>query len=116
MESTLYRNTKQHNVSSECFGLLTYQTTKQHAKHPLWRNKITLTKMCIFSVFSVLCTKKPKCRQNYLYAKQTAIEINVLCVSELVRYQSTKCLKSTLSGEAEQLYQKIKRVILVFSP
>ncbi len=52
MESTLYRNTKQHNVSSECFGLLTYQTTKQHAKHPLWKNKITLTKMCIFSVLA----------------------------------------------------------------
>ncbi len=30
---------------------LTYQIGKTHAKHPLWINRITLPKTCIFSVF-----------------------------------------------------------------
>ncbi len=39
------------NLPLRVFELLTYQNAKTHAKHPLWRNKITLPETYILSVF-----------------------------------------------------------------
>ncbi len=40
------------NLPLNVFELLIYQNAKKkHAKHPLWRNIITLPKTCILSVF-----------------------------------------------------------------
>ncbi len=50
MENTLYGNRKQHNENRDfCFiyfiiFLFTYQKTKKHAKHYLWRKRKTLYK------------------------------------------------------------------------
>ncbi len=39
------------NLPLSVFELLIYQNAKTHAKHPLWRNRLTLPKTCILRVF-----------------------------------------------------------------
>ncbi len=57
MEITLFGNTKRLNEKHDflsVFELLMYQKGKMHAKHPLCRNRITLPKTSILSVFELV--------------------------------------------------------------
>ncbi len=45
------------NLHLNVFELIIYQNTKTHAKHALWRNRITLPKTCILSVFDYFTYK-----------------------------------------------------------
>ncbi len=45
------------NLTIGVFQLPTYQNAKSHAKHPLFRNRITLPKIFILSVFDQVTYK-----------------------------------------------------------
>ncbi len=66
------------NLPLSVFELLTYQNAKTHAKHPLWRNRITLPKTCILSVFDHATHKNDEIHgKNTMFVKRKDITRNI---------------------------------------
>ncbi len=79
-------------LSLGVFELLTYQNAKSHAKHPLWKNTITLQKTCILSLFDHVTLKymqRTICLGNEWILRETCI----MSIFKFLKYQKPKTHK-----------------------
>ncbi len=101
MSITLHGNKKNFYQELEfmCFELIIYQNTKTNAKLTLWRNRITLPKTCILSVFFIFLpikTLKYIQRSLCLLNERTFRETCIMSVFKLLKYQKAKITNNTL--------------------
>ncbi len=80
------------NLLFSVFELIIYQNAKTHAKHTLWRNRVTLPKTCILSVFDCLPIKTLKYIQRSLCLgnKRTFRETCIINDLKFLKYQKAK--------------------------
>ncbi len=61
------KNNFYQELAFKCFELITYQNAKTHAKHLLWKNRITLSKTYILRVLIMLPIKTLKYIQRTVF-------------------------------------------------
>ncbi len=87
MERSPYGNKKHYQKHVfNLFELLTYQNAKTHAKHSLWKNRITLPKTCILSLFDHVTLKYMQ-RTQCLGNEKTLQETCIMSVFKFLKYQ-----------------------------
>ncbi len=87
------------NLPLNIFDLIRYQNTKTHAKKALWRNRITLPKTCILSLFDHVKTLKNMQRTLCLGNERTLRETCIMSVFKFLKYQKAKITNNTLYRE-----------------
>ncbi len=85
MQSTLFGVTKRHSQKRVIWvfflSILGIKTLKKLGKHPIWQNKITLSKTCVLSVFKLHTYQNAKMRAKKSWMeKQNNITKNFECI------------------------------------
>ncbi len=99
MEVNLYGNPKQ-NYWKRVFSVFYVENAKKNANQAKWRNRITLPKRYILSVFEIVTYKKRENRWKALYIRKQKAPKSMLGTKTI------NSMKVTLYGNPNQNYWK----------